>query len=132
MVWELSPQGFRFNLIDPHQGQFPFLLEAGAPVETGLAFVATQAGAGSYAQAVALGESRSAATPVVCPPACAVYVDNEAIAAQEGGDVSFAMEDKLRAETESTLAGGVLDGISRVCDARVGAPFGKQGGACFR
>lgn len=90
MVWIFSNKTFQFNLLEARQGQFPFLIQKGAPVEAGFAFAATQTGVNSFPRAEELWEKFTAGkTPRLAPP-CEVFVGEDAVVAQELGGLQPA------------------------------------------
>jgi hypothetical protein len=82
MIWGCGAYGFQCNFIDPVRGQFPFRIEARGTLENGFAFLATQTGTSVFRQTAELWQALQAAKlPRLAPP-CAVFVGDEAVAAQ--------------------------------------------------
>ncbi len=90
MIWGCGASGFQCNLIDPVQGQFPFLVKPHEALDNGFAFLAAQTETGVYRQTVELWTALSSGKPPRPTPPCAVFVGREAVYAQTVSELGGA------------------------------------------
>lgn len=82
MIWGCGAQGFQCNLIDPEQGQFPFLIKPHGSLLNGNAFLLTQNGLSVYRQVSKMWEALAHGKDREIAPPCAVFVDGQVLAHQ--------------------------------------------------
>jgi hypothetical protein len=82
MIWGCGGSGFQCNLIDPEQGQFPFLVKPRSSLDNGNAFLITQNRTSAFRQVVEMWSALAAGKPPRLASPCAVFVDGEPLHAQ--------------------------------------------------
>ena len=82
MIWGCGAAGFQCNVIDPVQGQFPFLVKPHGALDNGFAFLAAETGVSVFRQTVELWKALQAEQLPVLSPPCAVFVAGEPVQAQ--------------------------------------------------
>jgi hypothetical protein len=90
MIWGCGASGFQCNLIDPVQGQFPFLVKPHEALDNGFAFLAAETETSVYRQTAELWSALSSGKPPRPAPPCAVFVGREAVYAQAVSELGGA------------------------------------------
>ena len=75
MIWGCGGSGFQCNLIDPEQGQFPFLIKPHSTLDNGNAFLITQNRTSVYRQVADMWAALAAGKEIKLVSPVAVFVD---------------------------------------------------------
>jgi acyl-CoA thioesterase-1 len=128
-VWALGATGFTTCLIDPEQGNFPYVISPGGAVDTGLSFVATSGGTSIWHQTREFFAATTAGRTSPISSSCSVHFRGEPWQAGEvtqyhaTGDIStepppalaldFQRAYRLTATAADLPAGGAIQIAAR-------------------